>query len=70
MTKSIAVAILAMLLAGCSAGPKAGGRTLTEAQRDSVLGRYSPPVGRALDATAGEAKRAADMNAAVDSMPH
>ena len=69
MEKRITIAILAMFVAGCSPAPKSSGRTLTEAQRDSVLGRHSAPVGRALEATDEEAKRAAQMNAAVDSLP-
>jgi len=72
MSKWIAAAILAMFAAGCSQGaaPK---HELTEAQRDSVLGRSDLPgasaVGRAMQASDKEAHHAADLNAAVDSLP-
>ncbi len=69
--------VLAMVLAlgACAkAHDTTAHRELTEQQRDSVLGRSSLPgastVGRAMSASDGEERRAADMNAQVDSLPH
>jgi len=72
MSRWIAAAILAIFAAGCSpaAAPQ---RQLTEAQRDSVLGRSklagANAVGRAMDASDEAAQHAAETNAAVDSLP-
>ena len=72
-------AALLLVLAGCATRHGAGSSTvsrtgLAEHQRDSILGRSSLPgastVGRALSATDEEARHAAGLNAAVDSLPH
>ena len=59
----------------CSAGrDHESTRTLTEAQRDSVLARSILPgagvVGRAMSASDAGSKRADDMKAMMDSLPH
>ena len=74
MKRMIAIAILAMLAGACSAGqdqtPK---KTLTEAQRDSVLSRSYLPgagvVGRAMSASGAERKHSDAMNAMTDTLP-
>jgi hypothetical protein len=72
MSKWIAAGILAMFAFGCSQGA-APHQELTEAQRDSVLARSrlagAGGVGRAMQASGEEASHAADLNAAVDSLP-
>lgn len=66
----VAVGVLASL-GGCSRSHET--RALTERQRDSVLSRSSLPgastVGRAMSTSDAEARRAAGMNAQVDSLP-
>ncbi len=74
MKRWLALAMLAGIAAGCSAGhERAATGTLSEARRDSVLARSSLPganaVGAALNASGEEAARAARMNAQVDSLP-
>ena len=70
-----ALALLALAaVAGCSGSSDRSTRApLTERQRDSVLARTSLPgastVGRAMDASDDQARRAAATNAQVDSLP-
>jgi hypothetical protein len=70
----LAVGLLVALALGGCAKSQDSTRTLTERQRDSVLSRSSLPgastVGRAQGASDGAARRAASMNAQVDSLPH
>lgn len=51
-----------------------GGSKLTEAQRDSVLGKSglagTSAIGRTMATSGAEANRAAELNAQVDSLPH
>lgn len=69
-----AVAAAALLAAGCSGSSDSGAKVvLTEHQRDSVLSKSVLPgagvVGRALDVSDAESRRAAGMGATVDSLP-
>ena len=75
MRVGLAVWGLILLLAGCAArNEPATTKTLTERQRDSLIGRSVLPgaavVQRSMSVSDVEARRAAAMNAAVDSMPH
>ena len=75
MKRMIAIGILAMLTAACSAGQGTPAKQpLTEAQRDSVLSRSSVPgagaVGRAMSASGTEQGHADAVNAMTDSLPH
>ena len=72
LARAVALAALAVLvLAGCSggAGKTAAKAPLTEHQRDSVLATEpipgAPAVGAALDASAKEAQRAAQMDSTL-----
>jgi hypothetical protein len=71
---AVLVPMLAVLVvAGCAKPQSAAKAPLTEHQRDSVLAREPIPgatgVGRALQTSDAEARRAAQMNAQVDSLP-
>jgi PBP1b-binding outer membrane lipoprotein LpoB len=74
MRRLTLITILALALAGCSKSAPHAESTLTEHQRDSVLAKSSLPgatvVGRAMATDDAEARRAANMNAQVDSLPH
>ncbi len=71
MKRVIVVAAALLALAGC-AKSESTQKNLTERQRDSILAKEPIPgatgVGAALKASDNEAKRAADMNAQVDSL--
>ena len=74
MKRIVMVAILAMSCGACSsAKTEEPASTLTEAQRDSVLGRSDVPgagaIGRAHGASGIEAKHSTGVNAMVDSLP-
>ena len=74
MKRLIAIGILAMLTAACSAGQgKVEQRPLTEAQRDSVLSRSDLPgaavVGRAMSVSGAEQRHADAVNAMTDTLP-
>ncbi len=61
-------------LAGCSgSGAHAARAPLSERERDSVLAKTNLPgastVGRAMDASDDQARRAAATNAQIDSLP-
>ena len=74
MKRIVMVVILAMSCGACSSSktPEPAS-TLTEAQRDSVLGRSGVPgaagVGRAQGASGIEAEHSTSVNAMVDSLP-
>ena len=74
MPRMMMILILVLMSGGCSSNtPPEPARTLTEAQRDSVLGQSDVPgasaVGRAQGVSGIEAKHAAGVNAMVDSLP-
>jgi hypothetical protein len=70
---SLALVLAALAVAGCAKPRSAAQAPLTEHQRDSVLAKEPIPgatgVGRALQTSDDEARRAAEMNARVDSLP-
>ena len=69
------VALLTLVaVAGCSgSGDHAARAPLSERERDSVLARSNLPgastVGRAMDASDDQGRRAAATNAQIDSLP-
>jgi hypothetical protein len=73
MTRAWMLALALLVAAGCAPKKTAGRTPLTEHQRDSVLAKEPIPgatgVGRALETSDAEARRAARMNAQVDSLP-
>jgi len=68
MTKraTLALALALLALSGCAKGAERPASTLSEAQRDSAIARSSLPgadvVGRAMQASGREARRAANMD--------
>ena len=75
MRATLVVCAVLIGLGACAPKQESGGsRTLTERQRDSLIGRSALPgaavVQRAMSSTDAEARRAARMQAQVDSMPH
>ncbi len=72
MRKALVVAAALLALAGCAKSESTEKKNLTERQRDSILAKEPIPgatgVGAAMKAGDNEAKRAADMNAQVDSL--
>ena len=68
----VVLTVLLLVLAGCSKGAERPASTLTEAQRDSAIARSSLPgadvVGRAMQVSGREARRAGSMDATVDSL--
>lgn len=72
-TRWILVAALGLVAAGCSSHADSG-VTLTERQRDSIIARSPLPgasvVGRAMNVSDAQERRADRMNAAMDSLTH
>jgi hypothetical protein len=72
-TRWILVAALGLVAAGCSSHADRG-VTLTERQRDSIIARSPLPgasvVGRAMNVSDAQERRADRMNAAMDSLTH
>jgi hypothetical protein len=70
----IVISIVVVVLGACAPKQEGSGRVLTERQRDSVLSRSKLPgasaIQRTMSTTDAEARRAAQMNAQVDSLPH
>jgi hypothetical protein len=73
MKRAWMLVVTLLAIAGCAKPQAADKVPLTEHQRDSVLAKEPIPgafgVGRALATSDREARRAADMNAQVDSLP-
>jgi hypothetical protein len=75
MRRVIMMIGLALSIAGCGITEGGdGGSKLTEKQRDSVLARSglagTSAIGRTMATSDAETRRAAEMNAQIDSLPH